>query len=174
MSSFILDSKKVYVTTIDGRAQQSKLKEVINIEKEIINVEEAGENSPQHSPKDKEPSQNVLIYSEPVLTPVNQVDHRQIDESVLSPRTSFRAQDKQLEDELNANLGSDNDTDQALIVTTPNSKDSFVNATQVFSTTASASSATAVLRQTPERVLKDMEFLKDSWANMAEADEGLQ
>ncbi|GAU41845.1 hypothetical protein TSUD_177560 [Trifolium subterraneum] len=163
----ILESKKVYVPTIDGRAQQSKLKEVINVEKEIINVEEAGENSPQHSPKDKEPSQNVLIYSEPVLTPVNQVDHRQIDESVLSPRTSFRAQDKQLEDELNANLGSDNDTDQALIVTTPNSKDSFVNATQVFSTTASASSATAVLRQTPERVLKDMEGLANSPTRLA-------
>jgi GTP cyclohydrolase I len=38
----------------------------------------------------------------------------------------------------------------------------------------SAANACADLRQTPDRVMKDMNFLKDSWANMAEEEEVIQ
>jgi hypothetical protein len=51
------------------------------------------------------------------------------------------------------------------------SDDSIVNTTQFQVENAKPSSANADLRQTPDRILKDMEFLKASWAAMAEEEE---
>jgi hypothetical protein len=39
---------------------------------------------------------------------------------------------------------------------------------------AGASNASADLRQTPDKVIKDMQFLKSSWANMTEEEEEIQ
>jgi hypothetical protein len=90
----------------------------------------------------------------------------------LSPVELLKAQDKQLEDDLNVvrveevNTMSDSD-----------SSESFVDATQNQITTASASNAGSPgldQRTTPDRIVKDMEFLKNSWANMAEEEENQQ
>jgi hypothetical protein len=94
--------KLAYVPISDGRVQHNRHNETSNAEKEIINVEESSSKSPQHlieainrdiAPADQvqeattSKQQNILV-SGPILAPV-------------SPRSLLRAQDKQLENELN-------------------------------------------------------------------------
>jgi hypothetical protein len=53
------------------------------------------------------------------------------------------------------------------------SNDSFVSSTQIQPVSSSVVIADPEQRQTPVNVVKDMEFLKDSWANIAEQEDGL-
>ncbi|GAU20528.1 hypothetical protein TSUD_130860 [Trifolium subterraneum] len=157
--NIILEPKKIFVQTNVGRPQQSKNKEVINVERETINVEETSENSQHISLKGKN-----LVTKEPDITQQKQNASEKIVDTVLSPRALLKVQDNQLEEELNEHL---NDKD----LNASASLNSFVADTQNQSINTSASSASDESRQTPVRVLKDMAFLKESWANMAEADE---
>jgi hypothetical protein len=52
------------------------------------------------------------------------------------------------------------------------SNDSFVSSTQIQPVSSSVVIADPEQRQTPVNVVKDMEFLKDSWANIAELEDG--
>jgi hypothetical protein len=71
-----------------------------------------------------------------------------------------------LENELNKNL-------EPILTPIPSasSQGSMVNATQVQSGSKGNSSNSASLLGTPERVIKDMNFLKNSWAVMVEEEE---
>ncbi|KAK2352210.1 hypothetical protein QL285_096523 [Trifolium repens] len=190
-----VEPKQIYVPTKDGRNIQSKPNEAANVEKEIINVEATNSKSPQvnldggninDSRSSSKTSQNL------------QADKRQLEETVLcpvSPRSLLREQDKQLEKALNddEDVGEefeDNNVNTVLIV--ESSSQSFVNDTQPVaepSQCENAGHSTQVVRvsqpvdnitnmivavPTPTRVAQDMEFLKDSWANMADAEEELQ
>ncbi|GAU35943.1 hypothetical protein TSUD_394910 [Trifolium subterraneum] len=147
--SFV-EPKKVFIPTKDSRLQQGKVDEVINVEKEIINVEESGDKSQQMGPKDLNLQNPVLVTKVTENIPHQQAVTGEVDGAVLSPRSLLKAQDRQLEVDLNANPLIDSDKVALLEVE--------LNAN----------------RQTPDNVLKDMEFLKESWANMAEAEEDPQ
>ncbi|PNX99831.1 ribonuclease H, partial [Trifolium pratense] len=108
-----------------------------------------------------------LGTKEPEITQQNQNDSGKNDETVLSPTALLKAQDNQLEEELNDNLRIENDKE----LNATASLNSFVDDTQNQLINVSVSSASDESRQTPERVLKDMAFLKESWNNMAETEE---
>jgi hypothetical protein len=95
--------------------------------------------------------------------------------SPVSPRSLLREQDKQLENDLNEDF--DEDT---------GSQDSFVNDTQIDEAVRQVENSRPIMESTlqhekvanvnvivniPDRVEKDMAFLKESWANIAEAEE---
>jgi hypothetical protein len=107
---------------------------------------------------------NVLPIQNP--TPSQQTSPVYKETTVLTPVLSpAKVQDHQLERELNANVEVVDGVMQS------DSDDSIVNTTQFQVENAKPSSANADLRQTPDRILKDMEFLKASWAAMAEEEE---
>jgi hypothetical protein len=110
---------------------------------------------------------------EPVLTP-------------LSPRAIQLKQDALLENELNNNMMSESDSDscsQGSLVkdsqaAEDNNQKAIVVATMPDFALQDSSlaihhvaGASSQPNQPPDRVLKDMAFLKESWANMTEADE---
>jgi hypothetical protein len=95
--------------------------------------------------------------------------------SPVSPRSLLREQEKQLENDLNEDF--DEDT---------GSQDSFVNDTQIDEAVRQVENSRPIMESTlqhekvanvnvivniPDRVEKDMAFLKESWANIAEAEE---
>ncbi|CAJ2652264.1 unnamed protein product [Trifolium pratense] len=104
-----------------------------------------------------------MVRQEPNTTHEKEDDNGKIDElnttqekqdkTLMTPRGIFKAQDKQLEEELNANL--DIEADRRLSVTTSSSQGSFVRDTknQVFN--GGTSSNNADLGLTPDRVLHD-------------------
>jgi hypothetical protein len=87
--------------------------------------------------------------------------------SPVSPAQIFRNQDQQLENELNDKV----EVVAEKIMSEAESSVSFVGATQNHMGITSDFTASPETRQTPDRVIKDMEFLKTSWANMAEEEE---
>ncbi|WJX46199.1 hypothetical protein P8452_33021 [Trifolium repens] len=87
--------------------------------------------------------------------------------SPVSPAQIFRNQDQQLENELNDKV----EVVAEKIMSEAESSASFVGATQNHMGITSDFTASPETRQTPDRVIKDMEFLKTSWANMAEEEE---
>jgi hypothetical protein len=180
------ETKKFFVPIHDGRDQQTNSNAIVNVE--VINVEDNqpvlnnnnGNNngvSIGSSTRDVGPSQ---VNEVPILSPVD-------------PQVLLRLQDKQLEGELN------DDSEDGWSTA---SRDSFVNNTQLVvnegheaaRTTPVHNSNTAEAHQlsTPlhpidgeanqleepnrlhDRVIRDMVFLKESWANMTEADEEVQ
>ncbi|WJX17563.1 hypothetical protein P8452_07465 [Trifolium repens] len=161
-----------------SRTQQSKEFEVnvevnnetdASPEKEIINVEDSGGKSQQAPYKGKEVANQVEVFPAPQQRLVVEKLAVQVTntETVLSPVVSPRAilknQDQQLEDGLNRDRLEDECSDD--------SNDSFVSSTQIHPVNTSAAIVTPEQRQTPVNVVKDMEFLKDSWANMAEEED---
>jgi hypothetical protein len=94
----------------------------------------------------------------------------QVVEPILCPTEIFKAQDQQLEHDLDQNQYQQlqfNDGEKEFSDT--DSGESFVDATQ--NQIGNSSTASDDQRQTPDKVAKDMEFLKSSWANMAEEEE---
>ncbi|KAK2403140.1 hypothetical protein QL285_052602 [Trifolium repens] len=183
-----VEPKQIFVPTNDRRNNQSKDKETANVETEIINVEDSSSKSPQvllgsNNKKDGESSSKNLHIS-----PTIQVDKRHLDVAILtpvSPRSLLREQDKQIEKELNDDFDENNAN--TIILEENSSQDSFVNDTQPVEVAGQSvisgqppqedrpnQPVDIVKVPTPERVAKDMVFLKESWANMAEADEELQ
>jgi hypothetical protein len=158
------EPKQVYVPVKDVRPQQNKDNEVIIVDRETIDVE----NNTAVAP----PANNivqlgtVLASQEPVSVLQHQPVIAPVAVAILTPAETFKAQDKQIEDDLNTVRVDDDDT-----LSGSDSSASFVDATQNQITTASASTASPDQRSTPDRIVKDMEFLKNSWANMAEEEE---
>ncbi|KAK2410738.1 hypothetical protein QL285_046086 [Trifolium repens] len=148
---------------------------------ETINVEDSSEVLIQEKSKEKEKESIVLPVLEQV--PLQTLQARPVykETAVLSPVELFKAQDIQLEQYLNANVVVADGLVQS------GSDESIVNATQsqvgiasasntdvqVQVGNASASNADVDQRQTPDRIIKDMQFLKESWAAMAEEEENL-
>jgi hypothetical protein len=182
----IVQQKKTYVPTKDGRVTQNKVDENVNIEIEIINVEEDSvPEIPASKAKevsvlaDKSPASSLPKQSAPgpVVCPAfaSGAGHRQaasvqVVEPILCPTEIFKAQDQQLEHDLDQNQYQQlqfNDGEKEFSDT--DSGESFVDATQ--NQIGNSSAASDDQRQTPDRVAKDMEFLKSSWANMAEEEE---
>jgi predicted nucleic acid-binding protein len=125
--------------------------ENVNVDTDIVNVEDSLEKTP---PNDiQRPTTNVILVDEPeVAAP----DHQ-------NPKEA----DLQLEDELNENFNGDKqanftDSDES-------TQGSFVDATQHQLMVREDTNIGTVL--SPVRVAKDMEFLKNSWANMMEEEE---
>ncbi|MCH83360.1 DUF4283 domain protein, partial [Trifolium medium] len=146
--------KQVFVP----KPQQSKPAEEINVEKETVNVEDSSGKI-----------QSPILETKGQTTFDASTSHVGL-ETVLSPKELFKEQDMLLEKELNTN------TSPVLVSSDSNSKDSFVQATQQNLEDDGNSSASAVIitptsSSTPERVLKDMVFLKESWANMVETEQ---
>jgi hypothetical protein len=84
--------------------------------------------------------------------------------TVLEPVEIFLEQDRRLEDDLNKVNDQqlvDNDFEDT------SSQGSFVEATQVISHNSACNDSEKRI-ETPDRVIKDMDFLKNSWANMVE------
>ncbi|WJX89597.1 hypothetical protein P8452_71581 [Trifolium repens] len=175
------ESKKTYVQVKENRQHQSNENNIINVEKETINVEDSSEVLIQEKSKEKEKESIVLPVLEQV--PLQTLQARPVykETAVLSPVELFKAQDIQLEQYLNANVVVADGLVQS------GSDESIVNATQsqvgiasasntdvqVQVGNASASNADVDQRQTPDRIIKDMQFLKESWAAMAEEEENL-
>jgi hypothetical protein len=170
-----------------------------NVEKEIINVEETTRKSPHHiivgssnnndsgplhrEQEEVQSQQRNNLEAGPILVPV-------------SPKSLLIAQDNQLENALNDendDWSTDSqdsvvkDSQEAVEILTPleatgiegrNDKAIAVVNTQVNTPTPTMPLAGETSRQdaalhTPDRVAKDLVFLKESWANMVEA-EGFQ
>ncbi|KAK2400289.1 hypothetical protein QL285_050002 [Trifolium repens] len=84
--------------------------------------------------------------------------------TVLEPVEIFLEQDRRLEDDLNKVNDQqlvDNDFEDT------SSQGSFVESTQVISHNSACNDSEKRI-ETPDRVIKDMDFLKNSWANMVE------
>jgi hypothetical protein len=218
------ETRQVFVPTKDGRNLQSKPTELVNVEKEIINVENTTSKSPQANlevgnkndcgsfSKNNQVSPIILSESRIPVSPrslLRQQDlqlekdlntslvvgNKQVGESSskinqatpiipsetgtilspVSPRSLLREQEKQLENDLNEDF--DEDT---------GSQDSFVNDTQIDEAVKQVENSRPIMESTlqhekvanvnvivniPDRVEKDMAFLKESWANIAEAEE---
>jgi hypothetical protein len=160
----INEPKQVYVPVKDVRPQQNKDNEVINVDRVTVDVEN----------NTADPPANNIVQLGTVLAsqePVNVLQHLPVIvpvvDAILTPVETFKAQDKQIEDDLNTvRVDDDDDT-----LSGSDSSASFVDATQNQITTASASTASPEQSSTPDRIVKDMEFLKNSWANMAEEEE---
>jgi hypothetical protein len=161
------DPKPSFVQARDGRTQQGKSKEVINVDTEVINVEE-------NSDKDQQPPLLVneiggsgkVSITPPDKEPPQLKEKELVVAGVVDPKALLLAQDIPLENELNKNL-------EPILTPIPSasSQGSMVNATQVQSGSKGNSSNSASLLGTPERVIKDMNFLKNSWAVMVEEEE---
>jgi hypothetical protein len=183
--------KQAYVPISDGRVQHNKHYETSNAEKEIINVEESSSKSPQHlieainrdiAPADQvqeattSKQQNISV-SRPILAPV-------------SPRSLLRAQDKQLENELNdddvdwstdsqesvVKESQDDDgcmdlVEGACVEGNHNKELEMINTPTPLGPHPGGETSKSDALLTPSRVAKDMAFLKDSWANMVEAED---
>jgi hypothetical protein len=154
------EPKKVFVQSKDGRSQQSKPLENVNADNEIINVEDSNEKSPPNEVIEKEPEIVVSPFQQQ-LSGNNEI--------VKSPRNAFREEDLQLEEELNANLIVENKNNLSDFENS--TQGSFVDATQNQLLVNEDTSSVAAPLLTPVRVAKDMEFLKNSWANMADDDD---
>ncbi|GAU38059.1 hypothetical protein TSUD_146170 [Trifolium subterraneum] len=150
------ESKKVFVQTRDSREQQGKKIEIINVEKETINVEESS-------------SKNQQKLNEEETLHVKDKDQGNDTNIVLSPEDIFKQHDKVLEEELNsehekvASKGKTPSMDEDF-----SSNGSFVAATQSHEVEGLFEANSSHLDDTPERVKKDMNFLKESVANMAD------
>jgi hypothetical protein len=172
--------KQVFVPVNSGRLQQNNMNDGIhntatnennNKEIAVINVEESGSRSPQINMVDQENNAETVnnvtpnadaAQLEPVLTP-------------LSPRTIQLQQDDILEKELNDNMDSESvSSSQGSIVKdsqgVEDKNKAIVVSSMPFQDTTTHDVAGAS-SQPPDRVLKDMAFLKESWANMVEAEE---
>jgi hypothetical protein len=161
------ESKRTYVQVKENRQQQSNENIIINVEKETINVEDSSEAPSQGKSKGKENETIVLPILEQVSLQTQQARPVYKETTVLSPVEMFKAQDIQLEQSLNANVVVADGLVQS------DSEESIVNATQFQVGNDSASNADADQRQTPDWIMKDMHFLKESWAAMAEEEENL-
>jgi hypothetical protein len=111
----IVQQKKIYVPTKDGRVIMNKVDENVNIEKEIINVDDdsvpeipaskakevsaLADKSPASSlPKQASPLPAVSLASGSGTVQTAPVD---VVEPILCPAEIFKAQDQQLEQDLN-------------------------------------------------------------------------
>lgn len=140
--------KKIFKQTKDGRKEQDKNKDAIDVEKEVIEVEE-GETEEQGN-NNEEMSAQKRYEAKGKATVIDQ-----------TPEDLLKLQDKQLEDEIdhelmNKALPAHNDVTQE----DKSSQGSFVDATQTNgdSIEDTAQSKSNIVT-TPVRVLKDMEFL---------------
>jgi hypothetical protein len=159
----LVEIKKTYVQVKETRPQQGKENEIINVEKETINVDDESEVPIQQNTKQIEKVTNVLPIQVP--TQSQQASPVYKETTILSPVEQFKIQDQQLERDLNTNVEDVDDVVQS------DSDDSIVNTTQLQIENANSSSANVDLRQTPDRIPNDMQFLKASWAAMAEDEE---
>jgi hypothetical protein len=181
------EKRQIYVQTNDGRPQQVQSKSLINVE--VINVEDNNSqpvlNNIDGNNNEKAPgSSNHEIgpsHVGPILSPVD-------------PHEMLRLQDKHLEAELNVDSADSWSTD---------SQESFVDTTQLVVNDEQAAAVNDIndrniveedhhqittplnpidggaskldeTQQLPERVARDMAFLKESWANMTETDDVIQ
>jgi hypothetical protein len=120
------ETKKTYIQTKDGRPQQSKPNEPINVDNDIINVEDTNERITHLVLEEKEPENIILASPKTVdIVPQHLDDNF---ETVLSPKASLRAQDKHLEDELNDNFNVL--INNPLVESDTSSQGSYVDATQ--------------------------------------------
>jgi hypothetical protein len=149
----------VFVQSKDERPQQSKPLENVNVDNGIINVEDSIERSPPNVIQEKEPE--IIVPAHQHLSGNN--------ETVLSPRATFREEDLQLEDELNENINGENNNN--LTDSDDSTQGTFVDATQHQLIASEDTNVVAAPILSPVRVAKDMEFLKNSWANMMEEDD---
>jgi hypothetical protein len=179
-----VESHDCNVIVIGGNSEQenakgkgfehNSLEENPQLQIEIVNTALLHKDS--NLPKQKTPVYNEVVVLSPILT----------------PEAIFKEQDLQLETDLNANVEVVDG-----LVDSDVSSDSFVDATQQHLGTPSATNACADSSQvpdlptknkvvachsnsssdqiqTPDRVKKDMVFLKNSWAAMAEEEDEIQ
>jgi hypothetical protein len=161
----VAEMKKAFVQAKDGRPQQSKPLENVNVVTDIVNVEDSIEKTPPNAIQ--RPPTNVIQVDEPEIAVPANLNFSGNNVTVLSPRDNFREADLQLEDELNENINGDKQTN--FTDSDESTQGSFVDATQHQLMVREDTHIGAVL--SPVRVAKDMEFLKNSWANMMEEEE---
>jgi hypothetical protein len=188
MKQKITEKKKAYVPVSDGRLQINKHKDSSNAGKEVINVEDSNSKTPQHitdannmevvpiiADQGVASSKQVNLETQPILDPV-------------SPKSLLREQDMQLEKELNDveddwstdsqdSVVKDSQVDAGCMVLVDNVVDKDqnketdeINTPTPFMPQVETSRPVDALI-TPDRVAKDMAFLKESWANMVEEEE---
>jgi hypothetical protein len=167
-----VSTKKAYVPISDGRVQHNKSKEHEhnNVETEIINVEESGNKSPQHL---IEAINRDLVPADPVQEGTTSKQHNMLVTGPIlapvSPKSLLLAQDKQLENELNDDGDWSTDS-QASVVKDSQDDDGGMELVEAACVEENHNKE-LVLVNTPSRVAKDMAFLKESWANMVEAED---
>jgi hypothetical protein len=91
-----VEPKQVFVQTKDRRNIQSKEKEPVIVETEVINVEDSSSKSPQVPLGNSNKKVGESSSQHPQISPTIQVDNRQLDVTILSPvspRTLLREQD---------------------------------------------------------------------------------
>jgi hypothetical protein len=159
-------TRKAYVQTNDGRSQH-KANEVINVEKETINVEDSKEGSSHGKTMD----QGFEIDSQTHFTPPCNTPRPAYKElTVLSPIGTPAANAPSSDQDNNAG-NMDKQLQVIVDQQDSDSDESFVNATQNL---GHADTQFPVNKLTNERILNDMNFLKESWANMVEEDDVTQ
>ncbi|GAU42257.1 hypothetical protein TSUD_327350 [Trifolium subterraneum] len=196
---FVKETKKVYAPKNDGRIEKKNDNEVINVESDKIETHEVNlSNSGEVNSKNIEVDSLLRASSSSKIDNAipHQFQHNRFavlegnnDEGLISkqqtpsvpnpssifkdngiailidPVALFKEQDQLLESELIVDHLKDN---EAAVCTADNSSSngSFVEATQDLQDKTSSSACL-----TPDRVMNDMAFLKESWANMVENDD---
>jgi hypothetical protein len=167
--------KQTYVAITDGNSQRTNPIENNEDANAVINVDEPQVNHVVEV-VDKNGSASIGQVSPTIQM---NADHDGAILTPLSPSSILREQDRLLEQELNLNEDEEEES---------SSDELFVNATQVIENInpsvipgdcqamvlhkpINPSAEEPSNRIIPDRVVKDMEFLRESWANLAEAEE---
>lgn len=163
------EQKKVHVIARDGRKNQGK-----NVENPII-VEEAALKEVEVINKNKDKQKDLAaeegtsgVKNMGILLQKNQFQILQVNEDPISPRAVMRSQDQNLEKEINDELEERVVNESVQDSSSQGSE--FVDATQfqILNNDVNDQEDVETKLPTPERVQNDMEFLKQSWANIVD------
>jgi hypothetical protein len=160
------EQKKVHVMARDGRKKNVE-NPIIVEEAALKKVEVINKNmDKQKSPVAEEGTSGVKNME--ILLQKNQIQILQINEDPISPRAIMRSQDQNLENEINDELEQRvvNESEQD----SSSQGSEFVDATQfqILNNDVSDQEDVETKLPTPERVQNDMDFLKQSWANIVD------
>lgn len=149
------EPKPIFAMKRDGRKEQRKNDETIDLENEVANVE------------DKSEEEHPVTNEEEIAKQKYAEKGKALD-IASSPAVLMRMQDIQLEADINEEIGAADD--DSIEDSTSNSQGSFVEDFQ------DQEAATEVAQNeengaTPARVMKGMDLFKKSWANMNDLEE---
>ncbi|GAU43510.1 hypothetical protein TSUD_399030 [Trifolium subterraneum] len=169
------ESTGKYVKKKDGRTKQNKAMEVVNVEesinktqnvnKEVVNVEVSTDNTVQNIPND-EPAAAIIRHSplQPNFSNANTVDS--------ANNNKFSALNTQFEEVESVEKGADLQGQFETEEVESRSKDvEFVEDTQQVQVVDKGEAQGSTQRNVSKEAQQDMQFLKESWANMAENEE---
>lgn len=154
----VVEPKKVFVPTKDGRVEQNKSKATIDVDRVVVNVENTTVDNIRENSEAEIAKKRYQVKGKATVASVSSSDR-------------LRQKAKKLEDDLDAQIKADAARDSTKEVHDDvSSQGSFVDATQI-QEDSNDETEDDIEISTPDRIKKDMVFLHNSWANLADLEE---